>query len=155
MLNRSIFIRLAPIVALTALMLAGCNKTPSETSKDVSQAREEAAEDVSEARQDANRTENKVEEKVVDAQQDYAKTDANARAKLNEVQSEGHSKTAKADFDVAIAKAKGIEDVAKQKCGVLGGAEKNACLSTAAATYEASKADATAKRDAALVAATQ
>lgn len=153
MLNPSKISRLVPIVALTALMLAGCNKTPSETSKDVSQAREEARQDVSEARQDASRTENEAEEEIVDAQQDYAQTDADARAKLTEVQAEGLSKQAKADFDLAMTEARGIEDVAKMKCGVLGGAEKNACLSAAAATYAASEAAAIADRDAALVAA--
>ena len=155
MLNRTILNRMLPIVAVAALMLAGCNKTPSETAKDVTQAREDASQDISEVRQDANKTESKAEEKIIDAQQAYAKTDAAARAKLIEVQSEAMGTTAKADFDVAIAEAKGIEDVAKKKCGVLGGAEKNACMSRAAATFAASEATATAERDAALVAAAQ
>jgi len=146
-------LKFIPIVAMAALLIVGCNKTPSETSKDVTEAREKAGQDVSEARQDANKTESKAEEKVIDAQQEYAKTDATARAKLTEVQSEALTTSAKAEFDVAITEAKGIEDIAKQKCGVLAGAEKNACLSTAAATYAASEADATARRDAALVAA--
>jgi hypothetical protein len=63
------------------------------------------------------------------------------------------SKTAEADFDLAVTKAKGIADVAAEKCGILSGVEKNACLSAAEATFEASKAQATAERDAALVAA--
>ena len=52
-----------------------------------------------------------------------------------------------------MAKAKGIADVAKEKCGVLDGAEKSACLSAAEATFEASKAKAIAERDAVLVTA--
>ncbi len=93
--------RLIPIVAVAALLLAGCKESPSETSKDVTQAREKASQDVSEARQDASKTESKSEEKVIDAQQAYSKTDANAREKLTEVESEAMAAEAKADFDVA------------------------------------------------------
>lgn len=62
-------------------------------------------------------------------------------------------KRANADFDVAITKAEGIRDVATEKCEMLSGVDKTSCLSTAAATFAASKAKATAERDAALVAA--
>ena len=149
------FIRFLSVVALAAVMLAGCNKTPTETSKDVTQAREDASQEVSEARQDASVTENKADEKVIDAQQEYAKKEAAARAKLTEVQSDAMATTAEADFDVAIAEAKGIEEIEKKKCGVLGGAEKTACMSKAAATFAASEAAAKAERDAALVVAAE
>ena len=39
-------IKLVPIAAFAAFTLAACQETPSETAKDVADAREEAAEDV-------------------------------------------------------------------------------------------------------------
>lgn len=155
MLNRTMLSRVVPLVAVAALMLAGCNETSSTTAKDVTKAREDASQDVSAAREKAIQTEIKAEEKVVDAQQEYAQTNASGREELTEVQSKALSDTAKADFDVAIAKAQGIEDVAGEKCDVLDGAEKTACLSAAAATYAASEAKAIADRDAALLASAQ
>jgi light-regulated signal transduction histidine kinase (bacteriophytochrome) len=149
------FNRLIPLLALLALTLVACDKTPSETSKDVRQAREEASQDVSETRQDASETMNKAEEKVVDAQQDYAKSDASARAKLTEAESQAMVTKAKADFDVTIAEAEGRHAIEIEKCGALEDVSKKACLSTANATFEADKAAATAKRDAALVEADQ
>jgi len=59
--------------------------------------------------------------------------------------------TANADFKVASTEARGRNDVAKSKCGLLDGVEKTACISTADATLAANQADATAIRDAALV----
>ena len=143
--------RLIPIVAVAALLLAGCNESPSETSKDVTKATEEASQDVSEARQDASKTESKSEEKVIDAQQEYAKTDANAREKLTEVESEAMAAQAKADFDVAKTEAEGRHNIAVEKCGALEGVDKTACVSTADASLAAELAAATANRDAALV----
>jgi vacuolar-type H+-ATPase subunit H len=145
------FNRLIPLFALLALTLVACDKTPSETSEDVGQAREEASQDVSETRQDASETMNKAEEKVVDAQQDFAKSDASARAKLTDAEAQALVTKAKADFDVAIAEAEGRHAIEIEKCGALEDVSKDACLSTADATFEADKAAATAKRDAALV----
>jgi hypothetical protein len=153
MLNRTLFSRLVPIAAVAALLIAGCNETPYETSEDVAQARKDASQDLGEAREEASQTENRVEEKVADARHEYAETDATARAELTEAQSEALSKTAKADFDVAITEAKGIEDVAIEQCGMLSGAEKTTCLNAADAAFAASKAKATADRDAALLVA--
>jgi len=143
--------RLIPIVAVGALLLAACNESPSETSKDVTQAREKASQDVNEARQDASKTESKSEEKVVDAQQAYAKSDATAREKLTAVESEAMAAQAKADFDVAITEAEGRHNIAVEKCGALEGVTKKACVSTADADFAAQQAAATANRDAALV----
>jgi len=153
MLNLTLLKRIVPIVALAVLLLAGCKETASETAKDVAEARKDASEDNTEARQDASQTAVKADEKIADAQQDYAKSVAPAREDLSEAQSDASSDIAKADFDVAIIQAEGIADVASQKCGMLMGVEKKACFSTAEATFEASKAKATAERDAALVAA--
>ncbi len=143
--------RLIPIIAVGALLLAGCNESPSETSKDVTKAREKASQDVSEARQDASKTESKSEEKVIDAQQAYAKTDANAREKLTDVESEAMAAQAKSDFEVATAEAKGRHTIAVEKCGALEGVDKKACVSTADANFAADEAVATANRDTALV----
>jgi vacuolar-type H+-ATPase subunit H len=143
--------RLFLTAMIAMLALAGCNKTPAETSKDVAVAREKASEEVSEARQDASKSENAAIDKVVDARQAYAKTDASARAKVIEAESDAIRTMANADFDVAIAEAKGRHDIGTGKCGVLGGVEKTACLSTADAAFKADEANATADRDASLV----
>ncbi len=153
MMNRTKSSRLVPIALLAALMLAGCKETASETAEDVAKARADASEDVGAARQEASQTVQKADEQIADAQQEYANTDATARADLIEVQSDAMSKTAQADFDVAIANAKGIADVATEGCGMLTGVDKTACLSAAESEFEVSKAKATAERDAALVAA--
>jgi hypothetical protein len=52
---------------------------------------------------------------------------------------------------VAITEADGRHDVAKEKCSAFTGVDKDACLSTADATYAADHAAATADRDARLV----
>lgn len=150
---RPITLRLVLFATLAALALGGCNKTPAETSKDVTQAREEASQESSEARQDASKSESKAEEKVVDAHQAYAKTDATARAKVAEAESEAMTSMAKADFDVAMTEAKGRYNISTEKCGVLGGVEKKACTSKADATLKAEEAIALANRDETLVAA--
>jgi len=142
--------RLIPIVAVGALLLAGCNESPSETAKDVTQAREKAGQEVSEARQDASKTASKSEDKVMDAQQEYAKTDANAREKLTDVESQAMTAQAKADFDVAKTEAEGRHNIAVEKCGALEGVDKTACVSTADANFAAEVAAATANRDEAM-----
>lgn len=63
------------------------------------------------------------------------------------------SKKAEAAFDLAITAAKGNYKVATQKCEALGGVDRAACDSTADAVLASASADATAKRDAALVVA--
>jgi hypothetical protein len=63
--------------------------------------------------------------------------------------------TANAEFNVATAAAKGGYDIAKEKCDALSGVTKDACISTADATLESTRASATAIRDAALVSAEQ
>lgn len=103
------------------------------------------------ARHDADKTVDKANDKLVDAQTDYARADDAARAKLTVVESQTMSKKAKADFDVAIAKAEGRHDIATEKCGALSGVDKTACISAADASFAAEQADATARRDQTLV----
>lgn len=143
--------RIIPVIALAALLMAGCDKSATDTSEDVAKARENASQDVSKAQQDANKTEKKANEKVAAAQQDYAETDASAHAKLTAVESEAMIKSAHADFDVAMAAAEGRHKIAKEKCGASEGVDNKACLSTADATFAAEKADIIAHRDEALV----
>lgn len=144
-------IRLVPIIALAAVLLGGCNESATETSKDVSQAREKASEDVSAAQKEAMKDENKAERKVAEAQQDYAETRAGAQGDLSEAEAEAMATMAKADFDVAMAEIEGRHNIATEKCGVLKGVEKDSCVSTADAAFEADKAIAIANRDAILV----
>lgn len=144
-------IRLIPILALAALLLGGCNESASETAKDVSQAREKASTDMSTAQKDANKAENMADQKVAAAQQDYVETKAGAQSKLNKVEADAMVTVAKADFDVAMADLEGRHLIATEKCGMLKGAEKTACLSTADAALAADQAIATANRDAILV----
>lgn len=143
--------RLIPLVAIAVMLLTGCDNSASETSKNVTQAREDASQDVTEAKQGAEKIEDKANEKVADAQYAYAKTDATARAKLTEAESEAMISKAQADFDVALAEAEGLYHIAIEKCGAFKGVDKKACLSTADATFTAHQAAVTADRDVALV----
>ena len=144
-------IRLIPIAVVAALMLAGCDKSSSDVSKAVEEARDDASVSVEAARKDAGTVEHKADEKVANAQQDYAETDASARKELSEVESEAMVKKAAAEFDFATAEAEGRHGVAIQKCEMFAGAEKDACMSGADATLATDKATAIATRDAALV----
>jgi len=144
-------LRLIPIAAVAALVLAGCEKSPTEVSKAVDKARDSASVSVDAARKDAGMAEDKADEKVANAQQDYAETDASARKELSVVEAEAMVKKANAEFDVANAEAEGRHGVAIQKCEMFAGAEKDACMSSADATLATDKAAAIARRDAALV----
>jgi hypothetical protein len=126
----------------SALLLGACSKTPADTAKDVA-----------DARTDANQVANAADSKVADAQQAYATTDQNALKKLTAAESEAMISTARANFDVANTDAQGRASIAREKCGSLAGAEKDACLSSAEAALASDQAAAIATRDAALVAA--
>lgn len=143
--------RFIPLVAVAVLLLAGCDKTPTESAKDVAEARKEASQDVSEARQDAGKIEDKADQKVAAAQDAYAKTDETARAKLTQAESEAMISKAHADFDVAMVEANGRHAIAIEKCGQFTDVDKTACLSTADADFAAEQAAVTASRDAILV----
>lgn len=148
MLNKMI-----PITAIALLMLVGCDETSSETAKDVSEAREEAAEDITETRQDANRMTNRADQDVVDAQKDFSRTDQKAMDDLSEAEADAMTKTARANFDVAEAEAEGRYKVAKERCDAFTDASKDSCLSNAENTRTAELAAAASKRDNALLTA--
>jgi vacuolar-type H+-ATPase subunit H len=143
--------RLIPMIAVAALMLAGCKQNAADTAKDVANAQETAGQNTDAARQEASKTVAKANDQVADAKQVYDKTDASAHKKLSAAESDAMVKTAKADFDVATTEAEGRHDVAKEKCDALSGVDKDSCLSTANALLASDQATATAKRDAAFV----
>lgn len=144
-------IRIIPVFAVAFLFLAGCDKSADETTKSVAKAREEAGQEVTKAQQAATEIENNANEKLAEAQQDYAESDTSARAKLSKAESEAMISKAQADLDVAMAAAEGSHRIAVEKCGLLTGVDKNACLSTADAAFTADKASIIAQRDMTLV----
>lgn len=143
--------RLIPIAAIAALLMAGCEKSPTENAREVDEARDSAALNVDEARKDAGKTQDKTQAKVAEAQDDYAKTAASANRQLSVVEAEAMRKNAEAALEVATAEAEGRQSIAREKCGVLEGAEKDACLSSADALLASDQASAIAARDAILV----
>jgi hypothetical protein len=113
---------LAVAAAVGICALAGCNQRESAN---------ETASDVTDARQDAN--ENVAEEK----------------REAGAVATEGMEDRAAAEYDVAVAQADGQRKVAKEKCETLGADAQKACKDEAEATYESAKAQAQATLDAA------
>jgi hypothetical protein len=144
-------IRLIPLAAAIALLLAACQETPSATAEDVAVAQQGASKESAAARDDASEQVAVADADVAKAQRDYAQANATARKKLTEAESAAMIETANADYDVAIVDAEGRDRVARERCDALSGVAKEACLSTADATLAAEKSAATAKRDQELV----
>lgn len=142
---------LLPIATISMLLLVGCEKSANESVKAVDKARDNAAVTVDAARQDADKIEDRADKKVAAAQQAYVETNEAAFDKLSVVEAEAMSRKAQAEFEVASAEATGHHAVAKQKCDVLAGARRDACLSGADAVLSSEQALAVASRDAALV----
>jgi len=143
--------RMIPIAAIAALLIVGCEKSPSGSAKAVEEARTDAAVSVDAARDDAAAKRDKANTKVAAATKDYVETRDDAAAKLSDVESAALVTKAKADFEVASTLADGRHDVAIEKCGVLSGTAKDACVSAADAAYAVEKSKATALRDGALL----
>jgi esterase/lipase len=139
--------------AVAALLLAACNNSSTEDTKEVTQARAEAYEDVSETRQDAGQRESEALQKVNSARSDYAETNANAYADLTKIESEAMITNASADFDIAMSEAEGRRNIAMKKCNSLEGMDKTACQGKASAKFDADEASAITDRDTALAAA--
>jgi len=142
--------RLLPLAAALAFLLVGCQQTPAENAKKVSEARQEAAENVAAAKADADKTSSAVSRDVSAARTDYDAATQGARGKLSKVEAEAMAETARADYDVATAQADGMYKIAKEKCGILDGVQKTACQSGAEAQHQQALAYAAATRDAAL-----
>jgi len=113
------------LVAAAALgVLGACNRAepPAEVSKDVSQARHDAAQNVAEA-------DRKGTEKVENQAADVRKAEADR------------------EYKVAMAKAKGDYDIAAQKCEGMSGQAQSDCKKAADTRYEQAKAAAKANYD--------
>jgi hypothetical protein len=147
--------RMIPIAAIAALLMVGCEKSPSGSAAAVDEARSDAAANTSSAREDATAKSVKADTKVATATQDYVETRGEAAAKLSKVESEAMITKAKADLEVATALADGRHSVALEKCEVLDGAQKNACVSAADAAHALERSEAIALRDKALLRAEQ
>ena len=61
-------LKLVPLVAALALWLGGCQESPSETAKDVADARAEAKQEVGVGEREVDRTVAAADEKVKEAQ---------------------------------------------------------------------------------------
>lgn len=145
--------RILPLVTLAALLISGCEKTPSDTAADVAGARKNAIENVGEARLDANGKVTEARNQVSEAQDNYAESDKNAAKALSEAESKAMIKTAKAQYEVAKVEAEGRYDIEKEKCTGLKGVTEDACLSSAAAVRAEALAKATEARDQVLLSA--
>lgn len=142
------------VALICTFALAACQQTPADTAKDVTQARQSAAENNQDANTQANQDRAKAEEDVAAAQAAIAATDENAEKKLTAAESDARMVAVNAKYDVAMTEAKGRHEVANEKCGAETGIRKDACLSTSDAAFAAEAAAITADRDAELVAAT-
>jgi PBP1b-binding outer membrane lipoprotein LpoB len=144
-------IRILPLAIVAAMLIAGCQKSPSDAAEDVTQARQDAVEDIGAARKDADKEMVKEREKVTAAEQDYTKDEDKAITKLTEVEAEAMAKAANVSFGVAKAEIDGRYNIEKEKCGTLTASEKDACLTAAEAVQTRDMAIATKTRDESLV----
>jgi len=87
---------------------------------------------------------------VADAKQEFDKTNAQAQKKLTQAEADAMARDAHALYAVEITQAEGRNKVAKEKCDVLTGPDKDACASKAAADLASEQSAALAKRDATL-----
>jgi hypothetical protein len=115
-------------VAMTFMLIAGCNKakSPDAVAKDVAAAQEKAATEVAKsedaASKDVGKAADKVDDKLVD---------------LNNA-------AAKDAYDIAVAKADGERKVALANCSAASGDAQKGCKDQANADYDAAKASAKA-----------
>lgn len=142
---------IVPIAAIAALFLIGCGETPKGTTNDVAEANKQADKSITGA--DANEAVTKANESMADAVPTYARPDAEAQVKPGSAQANAMSERAQAQFDLAITTAQENYKAATQKCDALGGTVQITCKSAAEAILATANADASTKRDAALLAA--
>jgi hypothetical protein len=119
---------LASSIAMTILMLAGCNnaKSPDAVAKDVAAAQQKASTEVASSENDAakdlDKAAGKVDDKLVAFNNDAAKDACN----------------------IAVAKADGDRKVALANCMAASGDAQKTCKDQADADYDAAKAAAKA-----------
>jgi predicted small secreted protein len=115
-------------VAMTAVLLAGCNsaKNPDAVAKDVATAEQKAAAEVSKSEQSASSDLGKAADQVGDKVIAFNNT------------------AAKDAYNLAIAKADGERKVALANCSAASGDDQKRCKDQADADYNAAKANAKA-----------
>ncbi len=148
------------------LGLSACNQQDStvEAQRDVDQAQQEASKDLAEAQRDAAEKSAEAQQKLDAAREaaraDVAEADTRANEKINaatdeamnsadaanqdvaEVRAETIHTQAKADYDVAVAKADADLKVALEQCGTMPSGQSGACKDQANSAHEIAKANA-------------
>jgi hypothetical protein len=124
---------LMAILVVTALALAGCNKSksPEDVSKDLAKAEQKANNEVTKSEERAQSALDKSYEKVNDQE-----------IKFN-------NDAAHQTYNVAIAKADGNRKVALATCELQSGDSQKACKDQAETDYKTARADAKGSAEAA------
>ena len=125
---------LMPIFVVTALVLAGCNKSksPEDVSKDVAKAEQKANNEVAKSEKHALSALDKSYDKVNDQEMKF------------------NNDAAHQTYNVAVAKADGDRKVALATCESQSGDAQKACKDQAEADYKTARADARANAEAAV-----
>ena len=149
--------RMIPLtLAISLALLAGCQESSSETSRDVAEARVEAAESNTEAREDAARDMSDAGGELSDARQDYREAEGDAHEELNESEADAMVASAHARYDVMHTAAQGKHKVAMERCdGMSRGEERDACETEAEGVLAVGESEAEQARDEALLAASR
>ncbi|HMM66560.1 MAG TPA: hypothetical protein PKC03_06430 [Dokdonella sp.] len=149
-----------------ALGLGACSQQDSavEAQRDVEQARKQAAEDLAKAQQDANEQSAEAQKKLdaarSEARADVAQADTEANEKINsatgealdaakearsdvaEVEADTINTQAKADYDLAVAKADAELKVALERCDTMDSGKAGPCKDQANAAHDIAKQNA-------------
>ena len=133
------------MIAVTGLVLGGCNKaeTPAEVREDVAEAQAEGNRDVADARADAQKD-------SIDAETDVTKAvaDHNVNEAIDQAQ-EAEKVAARGDAKVQLAQAEATHRVATEKCNAIGGEAQRDCKDRADADLDTAKQQAEMSREAA------
>jgi membrane-bound lytic murein transglycosylase B len=122
---------LLPMIGIVTTVLAcGCNsaKSPAAVATDVAAARQQATTEVG------------------DTQKDAAKNIDSAAANVDSSSKDLNEATAKAAYDVAVAKADGDHNVAIQECSALTGEAQKSCKERADTSLDQAKTHANVAR---------
>jgi hypothetical protein len=119
---------LASSIAMTILVLTGCNnaKSPDAVAKDVATAEQKASSELNNSEKDAQKDLDKAAGKVDDKLVAFNNT------------------AAKDAYNMALAKADGDRKIALANCAAASGDAQKACKDQAEADYDAAKAGAKA-----------
>lgn len=150
-------LRMIPLtLAVSLALVAGCKESSSETSRDVAEARVEAAESNDDAREDAAGDMADASGELAEARQDYREAEGDAHDDLNASESEAMVAAAHARYDVMHTAAQGRHKVAMERCdGMARGEERDACETEADGVLAVGESEAEQARDEALLAASR